>query len=97
MTIENFMKREKIPNPYKMKIIKGFVLTKEKAKNAKIRITTYLDEEVLDKLRAMAKKSGGKYQSTLNQVSRHYLLEEEQDLITRIEKLEKAVFKKRAA
>ena len=91
------MKREKIPNPYKMKVIKGPILTKEEFKNAKIRITTYLDEEVLDKLRAMAKKSGGKYQSTLNQVLRHYLLEEEQDLITRIEKLEKAVFKKRAA
>jgi len=90
------MKREKIPNPYKMKRIKA-PLTPEEAKRAKIRITTYLDNEVLDLLRQLAQESGRKYQSVLNQILRDYLLEKKGGLFARIERLEKAVFKKKAA
>lgn len=91
------MKREKIPNPYKMKRIKGPVLTEEEFKRAKVRITTYLDDDVLKKLREVADNSASKYQSVLNQILRDYLLEEKTGLLARIEKLEKAVFKKKEA
>ncbi|MBI5299347.1 MAG: BrnA antitoxin family protein [Deltaproteobacteria bacterium] len=90
------MKKEKIPNPYKMKRIKGPVLTEEEFKRAKIRITTHLDDEVLDMLRQLARESGSKYQSILNQILRDALLGEKKGLFARIERLEKTVFKKRA-
>ncbi len=91
------MKKEKIPDPYKMKRIKGFVLTKEQVDKAKIRITTYLDNEVLKELRDLAEKSGSKYQTILNQILRDYLFDEKKGLFARIEKLEETVFKKKAA
>ena len=87
----------RIPDPYKMKRIKGPILTKEQFKRAKIRITTYLDDEVLDMLRKLALHSGGKYQSVLNQVLRDYFFGKKKGLVARIERLEKAVFKKKAA
>lgn len=80
-----------------MKRIKGFVLTKEQVDNAKVRITTYLDDEVLKELRELAEKSGSKYQTVLNQILRDYLFDEKRGLVGRIEKLENAVFKKKAA
>lgn len=91
------MKKEKIPDPYKMKRIKGFVLTKEQAERAKVRITTYLDNEVLEELRGLANKSGSKYQTMLNQVLRDYLFDEKEGLVARIARLEEAVFNKKAA
>lgn len=91
------MKREKIPNPYKMKRIKGFVLTKEQAERAKIRITTHLDENVLEELRKLAKTSGSKYQTVLNQILTDYLFGKKEGLVARIERLEEEVFKKKAA
>lgn len=90
------MKKEKIPNPYKMKRIKA-PLTPEEAARAKIRITTYLDDEVVAALRQLADSSGNKYQTLLNQLLRKALFDENKGLWARIDRLEKAVFKKRAA
>ena len=59
-----------------------------------MRITTYLDEEVLNKLRDLANHSGSKYQTILNQVLRDCFFGKKEGLVARIEKLEKAVFKK---
>ncbi|OGQ05265.1 MAG: hypothetical protein A2W61_08405 [Deltaproteobacteria bacterium RIFCSPLOWO2_01_44_7] len=90
------MKKEKIPDPYKMKRIKA-PITPEQAKRAKIRITTHLDMEVLDMIRKLAQDSGGKYQSVLNQVLRDYFFDKKNGLVARVQKLEEAVFKKKAA
>lgn len=91
------MKKEKIPNPYKMKRIKGPVLTEEEFKRAKIRITTHLDEDVLEKLRELARTSGSKYQTVLNQILTDYLFGKKEGLVARIERLEEEVFRKKAA
>jgi len=61
----------------------------------KIRITTMLDKDVLLTLKENAKALGTRYQSYLNQHLRETLLNE-QGLLTRIDKLEKAVLKKQA-
>lgn len=82
----------KIPNPKKMKRVKGPLLTKEELADAKVRVTTYLDKDVLDNLRALAQDSGSKYQSILNQILRDYLFGKKDGLIARISRLEKAVF-----
>ena len=42
----------------------------------------------------MAEDSGGKYQTILNQVLRNQLFGEKEGVLTRIERLERAVFKK---
>lgn len=88
---------KKIPNPYKMKKIKGPVLSEEEFRNAKVRITTYLDEDVLRLLRRFAREAGSKYQTVLNQILRERLLGEKKGILSRIEKLERAVFRKKAA
>lgn len=88
---------KKIPDPNKMKRIKGPKLTKKELKQAKVRITTYLDIEILDMLRQLATDAGSKYQSLLNQILRDYFFGKKEGLIARIERLEKEVFKKRAA
>ncbi len=88
---------KKIPDPQKMRRIRGPSLTKKELKSVKIRITTYLDQDVLEILRRLASESGGKYQALLNQILRDYLLGQKEGLISRLAKLEKAVFKKRAA
>ncbi|HBF12316.1 MAG TPA: CopG family transcriptional regulator [Deltaproteobacteria bacterium] len=84
---------KKIPDPSKMKRIKGPVLSKEELARAKIRITTNLDKDVLEALRDMALQSGNKYQTILNQALRAYLLQEKNGILERITRLEKAVFK----
>ena len=91
------MKREKIPDPYKMKEVKGPIVTEEEFKRAKIRITSYLDDEVVAMLRKLAKESGSKYQTILNQLLRKALFDETLNLLDRVGRLEKAVFKKKAA
>lgn len=88
---------KKIPDPTQMKRIKGPRLAAREVRFAKVRITTYLDQEVLDLLRQLANDSGSKYQAVLNQVLRGALLGERQGLIARIARLEKAVFKTKAA
>lgn len=88
---------KKIPNPYKMKKIRGPVLSEEEFGRAKVRITTYLDEDVFALLRKIAREVGGKYQTILNQILRERLLEEKTGILARIERLEKIILKKRAA
>lgn len=85
---------KRIPNPKKMKRIKGPVLTEEEFQSAKVRITTYLDEDVLRELRRRARDSSGKYQSVLNRILREHLFDERNNLLTRLERLEKAVFER---
>lgn len=87
----------KIPDPKKMKKIKGPKLTPRQLQSAKIRITTYLDRDLLNILRQLAHESGSKYQTILNQVLRESLLGEEKGLVARIARLERTVFKQKAA
>ena len=92
---ENIMK--KIPDPNKMKRIKGPHVGERDIANVKIRITTYLDKDLIEVLRKMAKARGGKYQSLLNSILRTTLLGETsfEDLESRIERLEDEVLKKK--
>ena len=41
-------------------------------KNVKVRITTFVDQDVLIKLKDYAKKRGGKYQTVLNSLLRAF-------------------------
>lgn len=84
---------KKIPNPEKMKRIKGPKLSPRDKKEIKVRITTYLDQDVLTALRQVALDSGAKYQAVLNQILRAGLLGEQKGLLARVSRLEKAVFK----
>ena len=83
---------KKIPDPYRMKRIYGPKLTKQELKTAKIRITTFLDEDIMTTLKDLAKDSGGKYQSVLNQILRDYLFGQKDGIVARISRLEEAVF-----
>lgn len=87
----------KIPDPYKMKRVRGPILSKSELEKAKIRITTHLDKDALTRLQQLAGHSKRKYRILLNQVLSDYLFGSKEDLMTRIERLEKAVFKKKAA
>jgi predicted DNA binding CopG/RHH family protein len=88
---------KKIPDPNKMKRIQGPHVIESDLAHVKIRITTYLDKELIDVLKKMAKKHGGKYQSLLNTILRTALLGETsfEDLESRIERLEDEVLKKK--
>ncbi|MBF0106157.1 MAG: BrnA antitoxin family protein [Deltaproteobacteria bacterium] len=85
----------KIPDPNRMKRIKGPHLTKQELNSAKVRITTYLDQNIMSALKEMADQSGSKYQTILNQILRDYIYGQKQGLIARIDRLEKIVFKKK--
>lgn len=87
--------KEKIPNPYKMQRIQGPDFSHQDWENTKVRITTHLDGEIVTTLKALAEESGGKYQTLLNQILRDYLFDEKKGILTRLSKLEKAVFKRR--
>lgn len=89
--------KKKIPDPSKMKKITGPKMTKYELRGTKVRVTTYLDEDVLIALKELANKSGGKYQTVLNQMLRQILLDDASSIMDRLQKLEKAVFKKQAA
>ena len=41
-------------------------------RNVKVRVTTLIDEDILIKLKAYAKKHGGKYQTVLNSLLRMF-------------------------
>lgn len=86
-----------IPDPKKMRRVKGPALTRKDLEQAKIRITTYLDCDVLDTLRQLAGHAGSKYQTLLNHILREYLLGQQTGLLARIDRLERAVFKSKAA
>lgn len=62
----------------------------------KVRITTFLDEDLLVKIKEEAKAQGKKYQSLLNERLREVFMGEE-SLETRLKKLEEEVFKKKMA
>lgn len=76
-----------------MSRVKGPKLTLSDLRAAKIRITTYLDKEVLEKVRELAQNSGGKYQAVLNQILKDYFFGKKEGLVARITRLEEAVFK----
>ena len=84
---------KKIPDPNKMKRIKGPKMTKEEYAASKVRVTTYIDSTVLETLRQLAIDSGSKYQAVLNQILNDYLFGQKDGLVARISRLEKAVFK----
>ena len=87
----------KIPNPNKMKRVQGPVLSNLELKSAKVRVTTYIDEDILKTLREVAAESGNKYQTFLNHILRSYLLGPKEGLMARLSRLERAVFKPKAA
>lgn len=62
----------------------------------KVRITTFLDEDLLIKIKKEAKIQGKKYQSLLNEKLREIFMGEK-SLETRLKKLEEEVFKKKMA
>lgn len=80
-----------------MKRVKGPKLSAEQMRQAKVRVTTFLDSDVLEALKETAKKSGTRYQTLLNQLLRASLIGGERTIIERLERLEKAVFKDHAA
>lgn len=79
------------------KRIKGPHVNEHDLENVKIRITTYLDRDLIAVLKKIAKTHGGKYQSLLNSILRTALLGETsfEDLESRIERLENEVLKKK--
>ncbi len=87
----------KIPDPNKMRRFEGPKFSKEDLKDVKIRITTYIDKDLLGLLKQMAEKRGGKYQSLLNDVLRSSLTGEDsfEDLWGRVERLEQEEEKKK--
>jgi uncharacterized protein (DUF4415 family) len=89
--------KKKFPDPNKMKRVKGPRLSAEQLLTAKIRVTTFLDEDVLQALKETAQGSGTRYQTLLNQLLRQALIGDTKTILERLEKLEKAVFKSRAA
>ncbi|MBX3033234.1 MAG: hypothetical protein KF865_04855 [Bdellovibrionaceae bacterium] len=65
--------------------------------NHKVRITTFLDGDILEELKKRANKQGTKYQTLLNRLLRESLWASQKDeLADRLEKLERVVFKKSA-
>ena len=84
---------KKIPNPNKMKRIQGPKLTQNELAEAKVRITTYIDKDVLDSLQTRAKKEKSKYQTLLNKILRDFLMNDQNGIEQRLSRLEKAMFK----
>ncbi|HMB01790.1 MAG TPA: BrnA antitoxin family protein [Spirochaetota bacterium] len=66
-------------------------------KNTKIRITTFIDLDILNALKSEADKNGKKYQTLLNEKLRHALFDENNihdeimKLAKRLSKIEKKV------
>lgn len=83
---------KQMPNPKKMRRIKGPKLSLSQLNTAKVRITTYLDQDILDNLRRIAEDSGSKYQTVLNQLLRSYLFGKKEGIVARLERLEETVF-----
>lgn len=81
----------KIPDPKKMKRVKRPVISKNELREAKVRITTYLDEDIIKVLRELAEDSGSKYQTILNQILRDYFFGKREGLVARLERLEQKI------
>lgn len=64
-------------------------------KNHKVRITSFIDGDILVELKARADQQGTKYQTLLNQLLRQ-ALKDSKSVAERLQKLEEAVFRKSA-
>ncbi len=64
-------------------------------KNHKVRITSFIDSDVLAELKARAQEQGTKYQTLLNQLLRQ-ALKDSDGMADRLKRLEEAVFRKSA-
>ena len=60
--------------------------------NLKVRITTFIDSDILNVLRSEAKKTGRKYQSILNSTLRNSLISQN-NFETKISNIEKRLIK----
>tara|TARA_B100001248_G_scaffold259530_1_gene245736 strand:+ start:4067 stop:4333 length:267 start_codon:yes stop_codon:yes gene_type:complete len=65
------------------------------SKNAKFRVTAFIDLEIIESLKKLAKKQGKGYQTLMNEILREAVLGDS-SYESRLKKLEKAVFKKQA-
>jgi uncharacterized protein (DUF4415 family) len=79
----------------KIKYGKRDLLTEDdlEPKNHKVRITSFIDGDILVELKARAEQHGTKYQTLLNQLLRQ-ALKDSSSLAERLQKLEEAVFRK---
>ena len=64
-------------------------------KNHKVRITSFIDGDILVELKARAEQQGTRYQTLLNQLLRQ-ALKDSASVAERLKKLEEAVFRKSA-
>ncbi len=64
-------------------------------KSHKVRITSFIDGDILVELKARAEQQGTKYQTLLNQLLRQ-ALKDSASMAERLKKLEDAVFRKSA-
>ncbi len=95
------MKKERLPDPSKLKWVKGStIFDPEDLKralhpsNVKVRITTYISEDIYRWLKKEAEATGTPYQILLNQKLRQVFEEgEAEKLEARIKKLEQEVRK----
>lgn len=94
------MRNERLPDPRKLKRIAGPKVRKEDLHptHVKVRITTYLSEDLYRWLKREAEETGTPYQILLNQKLRQSYEEvQPSSLIERVRLLEKMVRKMRAA
>lgn len=85
------MKKEKLPDPSKLMRVKGPKVTAEDINpaNVKVRITTYISEDIYRWLKKEADRTGTPYQILLNQQLRQVFDDENPDAIeARVRKLE---------
>lgn len=94
------MKKEKLPDPSKLKWTKNPPWSKEALKealkpaNVKVRITTYISEDIYRWLKKEADRSGTPYQILLNQKLRQVFDEENPEAIeARLKRLEEELKK----
>jgi len=94
------MKSERLPDPRKLKRVAGPKVSKAAIHptNVKVRITTYLSEDIYRWLKKEAESSGTPYQILLNQKLRQAYEEDiPNSLSERVRFLEKALRKLNAA
>lgn len=97
------MKKEKLPNPSKLKWTRlpwprEEVLEALKPENVKVRITTCISQDIYQWLKKEADETGTPYQILLNQKLRQVYKEESPDAIkSRLDRLEAEIKKIKAA
>lgn len=98
------MKKDRLPDPSKLKWVKGPMFPREVLEralhpsNVKVRITTYISEDVYRWLKREADRTGTPYQILLNQKLRHVYEEDSSSpLVERVRRLEEKVRKIKAA